>query len=156
MGARRARSPLFFFFFFFLQSLLFCNHFEELQTLLIEVKLIINNGPLTQICQNTIKTCLPLNYLLFGRQLYCFNTTSTVVRNLTVLSSATGKINRIGNHFLHRWRHEYVVNLHETHRTSKLNINFQKIMFCQFMMKRCPDTFGKLPQQQGYYLEILK
>ena len=24
------------------------------------------------------------------------------------------------------------------------------------MMKRCPDTFGELPQQQGYYLvEIL-
>ena len=30
-------------------------------------------------------------------------------------------------------------------------------MLPQFMMKRCPDTFGELPQLQGYYLaEILK
>ena len=30
-------------------------------------------------------------------------------------------------------------------------------MLCQFMTKRCPDTFGELPQKQGYYLvEVLK
>ena len=42
-----------------------------------------------------------------------FNTPSTVVKNLTVLSSTTNKINRIRNHFGDRWRHEYVVNLRE-------------------------------------------
>ena len=100
----------------------FCNHFEELQTVLIEVKLIINNAPLTYVYPNTIKTCLTLNHLLFGRQLlYYYNTTSTVVRNLTVLSSTADKINRINNHFWDRWRHECVVNLCETQRTSKLN-----------------------------------
>ena len=31
---------------FFLQSLFFCNHFQELQTVLFEVELIINNKPL--------------------------------------------------------------------------------------------------------------
>ena len=37
------------------------------------------------------------NHLLFGRQLlYSSNTTSTVVRNLTVLPSTTDKINRLG------------------------------------------------------------
>ena len=109
----------------------FCNHSEELKTVLIEVKLIINNAPLTYVYPNTIKTYLTLNHLLFGRLLlHCFNTISTVVWNLTVLSSATNKINRISNHFWHRWRHEYVVNLRETQRTSKLNINSQKIMFC--------------------------
>ena len=78
----------------------FCNYFEELQTVLIEVKLIINNTPLTYAYPNTIKTYLTLNHLLFGRQLLCYsNTTSTVVRNLTVLSSTTDKINRISNHF---------------------------------------------------------
>ena len=99
----------------FLQLLVFfCDHFEELQTVLIEVKLIINNAPLTYVYSNTIKTYLTLNHLLFGRQLLCYsNTTSTVVRNLTVLSSTTDKINRISNHFWHRWRHEYVVNLCE-------------------------------------------
>ena len=43
--------------------------------------------------------------------LYYSNTKSTVVRNLTVLSSTTDKINRISYHFLDWWRHQYVVNL---------------------------------------------
>ena len=75
----------------FLQSLVFfCNHFEELRTVLFKVELIINNAPLTYAYPNTIKTCLTPNHLLFGRQLlYSSNTTSTVVRNLTVLSSTT-------------------------------------------------------------------
>ena len=42
------------------------------------------------------------------------NTTSTIVRNLIVLSSTTDKISHISNHFWHRWRHEYVVNLCKT------------------------------------------
>ena len=112
---------------YFLQSLVFCNHFEELQTMLFEVELIINNAPLTYVYSNTIGTCLTPNHLLFGRQLfYSSNTTSTVVRNLTVLSSTTDKINRISNHFWDRWRHEYIVNLHETQQTSKLNIKTRK------------------------------
>ena len=50
-----------------------------------------------------------------------------VIRNLTILSSTTEKISRISNHFLDRWRHGYGVNLHETQRTSKLNLNSLKI-----------------------------
>ena len=97
--------------------LFFCDHFEELQTVLIKVKLIINNAPLTYVYPNTIKTYLTPNHLLFGRQLLCYsNTTSTVVRNLTVLSSTTDKINHISNDFWHRWRHGYVLNLREAQR----------------------------------------
>ena len=83
--ARGARAPL------FLQSLVFFyNHFEELQTVLFEVELIINNAPLTYVYPNTIETCLTSNHLLLGRQLlYSSNTTLTVVRNLTVFSSTT-------------------------------------------------------------------
>ena len=44
----------------------FCNHFEELQTVLIVVKLIINNAPLTYVYTNIIKTYLTPNYQLFG------------------------------------------------------------------------------------------
>ena len=45
-GARGARlpPPL-----SFTITCLFCNHFEELQTVFIEVKLIINNAPLTYV-----------------------------------------------------------------------------------------------------------
>ena len=96
--------------------------------LLFEVELILNNVPVTYVYPNTIETCLTLNHLSFGSQLiYSSNTTSTVVRNLTVLSSTTDKINRISNRFLDRWRHEFLVNLSETKRTSKVNIDFLKI-----------------------------
>ena len=85
----RGRPP------FFCNRLFFCDHFGELQTVLTEVKLIINNAPLTYVYPNTIKTYLTPNHLLFGRQLLCYsNTTSAVIRNLTVLSSTTDKINR--------------------------------------------------------------
>ena len=101
-GARGARAP------FFCSHLFFCNRFEELHTALFEVELIINNAPLTYVYPNTIETCLTPNHLLFGRQLYSSNTTSTLIRNLTVLSSTTDKIHRISNHFLDTWRHEFV------------------------------------------------
>ena len=71
---------------FFATTCFFCDHFEELQTVLIKVKLIINNAPLTYVYPNTIKTYLTPNHLLFDRQLLCYsNTKSAVIRNLTVL-----------------------------------------------------------------------
>ena len=79
----------------FLQSIVFCNHFEELQIVLFEVELIINNASLTYVHPNTIETCLTPNHLLFGRELlYSSNATST------------DKVNCISNHFWERWRHE--------------------------------------------------
>ena len=129
----------------FLKPLVFCYHFEELHTVFIEAKMVINNAPLIYVYPNTIKRYLTPNHLLFGRQLLCYsNTTSAVMRNLTILSSPTDKTNRISNHFWHRWRHEFEVNLLETQRASKLNINSPKLLF-YLMMKRCLDTFGELP-----------
>ena len=99
---REAFAPL------FCKHLFFCNHFEDLQTVLFEVVLIISNALLTYGYPNTIEICLTDNHFLFGRQLfYSSNITSTVVRNLTVLSSTTDEINRISNCFLDRWRHEF-------------------------------------------------
>ena len=93
----------------------FCTQFEETQIALFEVALIINNAPLTYVNPNTIETCLTHNHLLFCRQwLFSSNTTLTVIRNPTVLSSTIDKINRISNHYLDRWKHEYVINLRET------------------------------------------
>ena len=71
---------------YFLEWIVFlCNYFEELQTVLFKVELIINNAPLTYVYPNTIETCLIPNHLLFDRQLLYFsNTTSTVVTNLTM------------------------------------------------------------------------
>ena len=72
--------------------LFFRNHFEELQTVLFDVELVINNAPLTYVYLNTIETCLKPNHLLFGRQfLYFSNTASTLVTNLSGLSNTTDK-----------------------------------------------------------------
>ena len=74
---------------------LFSNHLlliEELQTVLFEVELIIDNALLTYVYPNIIERCLTPNHLLFGKQLlYSSNTTSTVVRSLTILSSLTDR-----------------------------------------------------------------
>ena len=101
---------------FFAIIYVFLNHFEELQTVLLELELIVNNAPLTYVYPNNIETSLTPNHLL-----YSSNTASTIVKNLTVLSSTTDKINRMSNHFLDRWRHECVVNLRETQPTSNIN-----------------------------------
>ena len=43
----------------------------------------------------------------------------------------------MSNHFLDRWRHEYVVNLRETQRTSKLNIDSLKINVNDIVLVIC-------------------
>ena len=51
-GGRGGRAPPH----FFCNHLFFCDHCEELQTVLIEAKLIINNATLIYVYTNTIKT----------------------------------------------------------------------------------------------------
>ena len=60
-GAREERAPA-----------LFCNHFEELQTVSIEVKLVINNAPLTFVYPNTAKTCLTLSFVFWQTVIILF------------------------------------------------------------------------------------
>ena len=48
---------------------IFCNHFEELQTI-FKVELIINNAPLIYVYPNTIETCLTPNYLFLADSYY--------------------------------------------------------------------------------------
>ena len=55
---------------YFLQSLVFCNYFEELQTILFKVELIINNTPLIYVYPNTIEACLTPIYLFLADSYY--------------------------------------------------------------------------------------
>ena len=68
----------------FCNHLVFCNPFAEQQTVLTEVKLIINNAPLTYVYPDTVKRFLIPNHLLFDSQLLHLKHCSTVVRNLTI------------------------------------------------------------------------
>ena len=119
--------------FFAITFFFFCDHFEDLKTLAIEFKLIINNATDISLPKYYQNIYLIPNHLLFGRQVLCnSNTTSTVVRTLTVFSGTADKINHISNHFWHWWKHEYVVNLCETQRASKSNINSKKIVMLDY------------------------
>ena len=75
--------------------------------------------------------------MLFGRQLLdSSNTTSNVVRNLTVLSSTTDRTNRV-----------CVVKLRVTQRTSKLNINSSKINVNDIVLvndEKAPKRFWRI------------
>ena len=48
----------------------FRDRFAELQTVFIEIKLIVYDALLTYLYPNSIKTYLTPNHLLFGRQLH--------------------------------------------------------------------------------------
>ena len=43
----------------------FCNHLEELQTVLSEVELNINNAPLTYVYPNTIEICNTQSFVIW-------------------------------------------------------------------------------------------
>ena len=48
----------------FCNHLFFCNHFEELQTVLFEVELSINNALLTYGYPNTTETCYTQSFVI--------------------------------------------------------------------------------------------
>ena len=135
---------------FFNNHLFYCGHFEELYAVFSKVKLIINDAPLTYAYPNTIKTYLTPNNVLFGRQLLCYsNTTLAEITNLTILSSTTDKINCISNHFWHRWRHEFVVDLRETQRALKLNINSKKLCCASLWWKGAQILLNNFHSNRG-------
>ena len=49
----------------FCNHLFFCNHSEELQTVLFQVELIINNASLTYAYPNTIEMCCAQPFVIW-------------------------------------------------------------------------------------------
>ena len=81
----------------------FCNHLEELQTVLYEVEWITNNAPFNISLHKQYQNMFNTQSYFSGRLLLnSLNTTSTLVTNITILSSTTDKINRISNHFWYK------------------------------------------------------
>ena len=52
-----------------LRSLALYNHFENLQTVLFEVELIIENAPLTYVYPNTIETFNTQSFVIWQTEL---------------------------------------------------------------------------------------
>ena len=59
--------------FFAITFFFFCDHFEDLTTLAIEFKLIINNATDISLPKYYQNIYLTPNHLLFGRQVLCYS-----------------------------------------------------------------------------------
>ena len=74
--------------------------YDEMQTVLFEVEMILNNRPFTYVYPDEIENAITPNHLLFGRTL-----TSTPDRNTPIqfraqnITAQRKKVNHIINHF---------------------------------------------------------
>ena len=83
-------------------------NYEELQTVLLETKAILNNRPLTHYFHEELEDFLSPNHMLFRRSLKLFDADQG--GNEIIPSK---KLHNIINYFWDRWSKEYLVNLRE-------------------------------------------
>ena len=102
--------------------------YEQLQTILFEIEIIINNRPITYFYNDESESCLTPNHLLFGRTLLLSNpsTTDLSYPNHNPITKPK-KLQYIINHFWDRWRKEYFVNLREHHKINSYKKNKRTI-----------------------------
>ena len=91
--------------------------FEELSTLFFQIEQIINNRPLTYVYPSNIETCVTPNHLLFGRRLESNSHSSQSLDPSSHLVISSHHIQTILSHFWDRWRHEYLSQLRESHKS---------------------------------------
>ena len=130
--------------------------YDELQTVLFEVEMILNNRPLTYVYPDEIENALTPNHLLFGRLLTSTSDQNTPIQyraqNITTQSK---KISRIINHFWDRWHKEYVVNLRETHKQNLKNKHQQHIRLNDIVLIH-DENIPRLTWRKGIVVELLK
>ena len=92
--------------------------YVELQTLIVEIELVLNNRPIGVDYDDDLDTILTPNHLLFGRRLESSN--EEIVEDndngKTNLIKRRKFMNIILNHFWQRWRKEYLTSLREVQR----------------------------------------
>ncbi len=94
--------------------------FESLRTILVEIEATINNRPLTYIYDDDEGISYPLtpSQLVYGRQISLtpsdrqFDIIST---NRSLTRKARNQ-KRLLDHFMNRWRTEYLLSIRETSR----------------------------------------
>ena len=91
--------------------------YEELQTILYEIELVLNNRPLTFTYENPNDAVLTPNHLLFGRRL---NTEGINNNNNNIdINSRYRHIQKLLEQFIKRWRNEYLTELREFHKVKR-------------------------------------
>ena len=97
--------------------------FDELQTILLEIELIINNRPLTYIYTGSTKLPLTPSQLVFSRNLNHSSLSESPVNVEIDIYEHREKLTNITYHLWHRWHTEYVTNLREYQKLRSLNKN---------------------------------
>ena len=130
--------------------------YDEMQTVLFEVEMILNNLPLTYVYPDETENALTPNYLLFGRTLTSTSDRNRQMQFRALNIAAQGKnVNRIINHFWDRWHKEYVVNLRETHKQNFQNQHEQLIRLNDVVLIHDEILF-RLTWRKGRVVELLK
>ena len=94
--------------------------FEEFETILIEIKAVLNSRPHT-CSHDELSEPLTLSMLVTGKRL--LNTNNDVLYDVTIADENTDTLNRratvplqvVENYFIGRWRREYLTSLSEHH-----------------------------------------
>ena len=98
--------------------------YEELQTILYEIELILNNRPLTFTYENPNDPVLTPNHLLFGRRLNLQGISSN--EDDVNINSRYKHLENLLQHFIKRWQNEYLLELREFHKSKARNNIEQK------------------------------
>ena len=85
----------------------------ELQTILLEIELIINDRPLTHIYTDSTEPSLTPNRLVFSRDLNHSSLSESPVNVEIDIYEHREKLTNIISHFWHRWCVKYEMDLRE-------------------------------------------
>ena len=102
--------------------------YEELSTELIEIEGVLNSRPLTYVYDDDLEGILTPSHLICGRRLldkpdFANGNEVRTDDNRKSLSKRSRYMERLIDHFSNRFKHEYLTNLREFHRGTKLRTN---------------------------------
>ena len=97
--------------------------YDEIQTMLLEIEMIVNNRPITYCYADELEQCLTPNHLLYARRLESESLTTNNIsyHAITDYSKFTDRLSQILNHFWNRWKTEYLSELTQLRSKSKAN-----------------------------------
>lgn len=87
--------------------------YDEMCTVLAEVECIVNDRPLTYTYSDLNEEVITPNHLMYGRRL--LNEVDTNISLTTDFNTRQKYMYRLSEHFLRRWKCEYLAELREKH-----------------------------------------
>ncbi|XP_065654791.1 uncharacterized protein LOC136081405 [Hydra vulgaris] len=93
-------------------------NYEQMLTLLQEIETVINNRPLTFVYNEPCVEALTPNHLVFGRKLNLngVNSDSNIEHDL---NKRYNHLQTVLEHFIKRWKSEYLTELREFHKSKR-------------------------------------